>query len=562
MRSMAPPSSARLARNIATTLTDRARTHPFQSAVVIPRGESGMARAIWSYKELDERSAAVASGLHSVGLERGARAVLMVPPSLEFFALVFALFRAGIVPVVVDPGMGIRSLKRALAEAQPQAFIGVPRAHAARVALGWARDSIRVPVTTGCIRFGHGFTLRDVARRGASRPLINPALVTETDVAAILFTSGSTGPPKGVVYTHNMFAAQIDALRSTYAIEPGEVDLCTFPLFALFAPALGMTAVVPPMDPTRPGKANPRKVLTTAKDFAATNFFGSPALIKNVGTWGVDAGFRLPELKRAISAGAPVPARTIQTFARLLRAGVQVHTPYGATEALPVTTIASDEILGETHQLTDRGHGVCVGRTVTGIEADIIRISDAAIPAWSDDLRVQEGEVGEIVVRGANVTREYHGQPEATRLAKILMTAGEGTGEILHRMGDLGWRDVQGRLWFCGRKSQRVILSTTTLHTIPCEAIFNLHPRVRRTALVGVKLAGGLEPVLCVETSTRLSTKPRLELERELASMARGHAHTQNIRRFVFRRNFPVDARHNAKIGREKLGAWAARRLS
>jgi len=550
-----------ISRNISSALGERARTDPTRAAVIIPGAGEGSPGRTWSFQELEERSAALAAGLQSIGLERGARVVLMVPPSIDFFALIFALFRAGVVPVVVDPGMGLKSLKRCLGEARPEAFIGIPKAQAARFVLGWARETLRTIITTGSFRAGRGFTLRETARRGASRPLTAPVELEEGEPAAILFTSGSTGPPKGVVYTHAVFAAQVDSLRATYGIEPGEVDLCTFPLFALFAPALGMTAVVPPMDPSRPARADPRRVLAVARDFAATNFFGSPALIRSFGRWGAETGFRLPDLRRAISAGAPVPASAIERFLLLLPEGAHVHTPYGATEALPVASIRSDEILGETRALADQGRGICVGRPAGGIEAVVIRITDSPIDSWSDDLRAPPGAVGEIAVRGPVVTREYFARLDATRLAKIPGP----DGSIFHRMGDLGWRDECGRLWFCGRKSERVVLGGAregeTLFTIPCEAVFNVHPAVRRTALVGVRLGGEVEPAICVETERRLGRRERGQLRSDLEAIALRHPHTQRIRRFLFHPGFPVDVRHNAKIGRAKLARWAARRI-
>src|SRR5262249_5225805 len=157
-----------------------------------------------------------------------------------------------------------------------------------------------------------------------------------------------------------VFAAQVELLRTLYGIEPGEVDLPTFPLFGLYGPALGMTAVFPDMDPLRPAHADPRKILGAIRQSQVTNRFGSPALIRRVGEHASDE--TLPTLRRVISAGAPVPARVIERFCRKLPGGVQVHTPYGATEALPVCTIGSDEILGETRHQTDAGAGVCVGR--------------------------------------------------------------------------------------------------------------------------------------------------------------------------------------------------------
>jgi acyl-CoA synthetase (AMP-forming)/AMP-acid ligase II len=544
--------------NIASHLPAMAAKQPHRLAVVFPEGRDRhghVSYTHYTFRQLDEASDRLARGLAKVGVGRGVRTVLMVKPSLDFFALTFALFKAGAVPVLVDPGMGVRNLGECLAEAEPEAFIGIPRAHIARIVLGWARKSVRTVVTVGPRLFWGGCTLEQVAALGEG-----DASVVETraeDVAAILFTSGSTGIPKGAVYTHGIFAAQVELLRQTYGIEPGEIDLPTFPLFALFAPALGMTAIVPDMDFTRPGQVDPRKIVEAIENFGVTTMFGSPALLRRVADHGVQHSIRLPSLRRVISAGAPVPADVLERFTTMLAPGVQVFTPYGATEALPVSSIGGEEILRDTCKRTVNGEGVCVGRPVPPMQVRIMQIRDEPIAAWSDDLLARPGEVGEIVVKGPVVTREYYRRPESTSLAKIADT----DGGILHRMGDLGYFDDQGRLWFCGRKSHRVITANGTLFTIPCEGVFNAHPKVLRTALVGVGENGAAQPVLCVELRCPATREEQLQIDRELRELGAAHAHTRDIDTFLFHPSFPVDVRHNAKIFREKLAVWAAHQL-
>ncbi len=418
----------------------------------------------------------------------------------------------------------------------------------------------------GAGRFAMGVkTLDDVRRaKGDARgqkpaPASSIALLSAEETAAILFTSGSTGPPKGAMYTHAIFQAQIESFRTLYAIDPGEIDLCTFPLFALFAPALGMTAIVPDMDPTRPARVDPAKLFEAIDDFGVTNLFGSPALLRRLAQGGKEQAVRLPTLKRVISAGAPVSAKILEQLAPLLDRPAQVYTPFGATESLPVASIGSGEILDETRHATDKGRGVCVGRPVPGIDARIIRIRDDAIPTWSDSLVMRDGEIGEIVVAGAVVTRAYFNRPEATKLAKIADPARQA---FFHRTGDLGYRDSQGRLWFCGRKSHRVILAEETLFTIPCESIFNSHPAVARSALVGVNQRGEVIPVICIEPANRMRRSAQNDLAKELLRRAASFPHTWRIKTVLFHPSFPVDIRHNAKIFREKLADWATRRLS
>jgi acyl-CoA synthetase (AMP-forming)/AMP-acid ligase II len=388
----------------------------------------------------------------------------------------------------------------------------------------------------------------------------DPSAIAATgadDVAAIVFTSGSTGPPKGVVYRHRNFMAQVNAIRDAYGMKPGEVNLPTFPLFALFDPALGMTTVVPDMDPTRPARVDPRKIIDPIREHGVSVMFGSPALLDTVGRWGVANGVKLESLRCVISAGAPVPPRVIERFQSMLRDEAAIHTPYGATESLPVATTSSHEILSDTRHGTDRGDGTCVGIPVPSIEAAVITIDDQPIEVWSDDLEVGSGEVGEIVVKGPQVTTEYFNAARHTDLAKI--KDGES---VRHRMGDLGYFDDRGRLWFCGRKSQRVETASGTLFTVPCESVFNTHPEVFRTALVGVGETGVHKPVLCVELEQGVDRREHDRIRSELLEIGSRFDHTSSIRDVLFHPSFPVDIRHNAKIGRGALAVWAAPKVA
>jgi acyl-CoA synthetase (AMP-forming)/AMP-acid ligase II len=546
-----------------------AAERPKQAAVYFPRGPVKLRgeteHACVTYAELNADVDRIAHGLAAIGITRGTRVALMVPPTPDFFAVTFALFKVAAVPILIDPGMGLRHLGECLGEAEPEAFIGIARAHLARRLLRWGRKTIRTSVNVGRGRFFCDTSVVKLRANSTSTAPYPVPDVARDEPAAVLFTSGSTGVAKGAVYTHGNFVAQVDILKATYGIEPGEVDLCTFPLFALFGPALGMTCVIPDMNASRPARINPDKAIAQVRQFRATNLFGSPAVLRRIADRGVDAAGaatvpQLETLRRVISAGAPATASVIERFVKLLPPSTQVFTPYGATEALPVSNIGSREILGETRSLTDQGKGVCVGRPVTGVEVEVIRISDGPVHDWDDSLRVPDGEVGEFVVRGPVVTRRYYNRLEATKLGKIRDPL---SGGVLHRMGDVGYRDGAGRLWFCGRKSHRVVTKTVTFFTDMVEPVFNTLPGVLRTALVGVVREGETYPVLWVqlEDGRVPGAAEASALRDRLAQCSRGRPQTLGLTTFLFLPGLPVDVRHNSKIFREKLAVWADKTL-
>ncbi len=549
--------------NIAAALPRMAAERPNAIAIRCPSGtrtdgsvEYGIAL---SYRELDQRSDRIAAALASAGIGRGTRTALMVRPSPELFLLMFALFKAGAVPVLIDPGIDRHALKACLDEAAPEAFVGIPLAHAARTLLGWARRSVRMNVTVGRRWFWGGDTLNALLDRSGDASF-TMADTQADEVAAILFTSGSTGIPKGVVYRHRHFLAQVEMLRSAFGIEAGEVNLPTFPPFALFDPALGVTSVIPDMDPTRPAQADPRKLIDAIERFGVSQMFGSPALLETLSRYGEAQGTKLGTLRRVLSAGAPVPPQVVERMQAMLPADAQIWTPYGATECLPVAVIEGRE-LRATRAATETGAGTCVGRPVAPNDVRIIAIDDAAIAQWIDARLAATGAVGEITVAGPSTTDEYFNRPQATTLAKILERLPDGSQRIVHRMGDLGYFDAEGRLWFCGRKTQRVECRNGPLYTEQVEPVFNIHPEVKRTALVGVGERGAQTPVLCVELEASVPECARERIEAELLNLGARFPHTARVQRMHFHPRFPVDIRHNAKIGREKLAAWAAQRM-
>jgi len=553
--------------NISLALSARAAEAPGRIALHHPvgRARDGRVRyAALSYGELERETVDLAAGLGAIGIVPGMRVALMVPPGPAFFALMFALMRVGAVPVLIDPGIARRALKACLAEAAPEAFVGIALAHAARLVLGWARASVRITVTVGSPAFlgGHGLARVRALGRERVRAGLPVAYDAQGDtLAAILFTSGATGVPKGVEYRHRHFSAQVALIRGTFGIEAGEVNVPTFPPFALFDPALGLTTVLPRMDFRRPARADPAHLVEICTRFGASMLFGSPALVDVLARHGERTGARLPALRRVLSAGAPVRPDVVARLQAMLSDEAGIWTPYGATECLPVAVIEGRAIVGSAAAGTARGEGICVGMPLPANVVRVIRTEDGAIPAWRDEDELPPGGIGEITVTGPSATERYYRRDAATALAKIAERLPDGGTRIVHRMGDLGYLDAQGRLWYVGRKVHRVVTPDGTLYPEQVEGVFNTHAEVARAALVGIGRWPTQVPAICIELQPQVPERDWPRIARELAALAAHQALTRPLTRFLRHPRFPVDIRHNAKIDRLALAAWAAPRV-
>ena len=542
--------------NVGLRLSEIARTDPDGVAVVEPlkrkrRGNRRYRQV--SFRELDEDTDRIAAGLRELGVQAGMRLVVLVPPGIDFVALVFALFKAGAVIVLIDPGMGRSNLLDCLEECEPEGFVAVPKAHAARAVMRRRFRGAKINITVGRRIFWGGTTLASLRRAAVGG--FQQARTGARDPAAVIFTSGSTGPPKGVLYLHGNFDQQVDQIRDRYGIEPGEIDLPGFPLFALFNAAMGVTTVFPDMDFSRPAQADPRNIIEAATDWKVTQAFGSPALWNVVGRYCQDHGMHLPTLRRVLSAGAPVPPHVLERMKSVIHPDGDVHTPYGATEALPIASTSASEVINETAKLSGQGAGTCVGQRFSGIDWKVIRIRDDPIEHIDAIEELPSGEIGELIVRGPVVTPRYVTCLEANRLHKI-----QDGEDVWHRMGDVGYLDRSDRFWFCGRKSQRVLHTRGILYTVPVESIINQHPHVYRSALVGYGPKGRQIAVLVVEAWPEFRPDSRRQKEQliaELWDIVKSQKFAHEIRDILLHPSLPVDVRHNSKIFREQLAEWA-----
>lgn len=549
--------------NIARHLQQTAAAQPQAVALKVPRGRTRSGDIDYltlTFRELDGEVSAWADRIVAAGIRPGDRTLVMVPPGLPLIAGIFALLNCGAVPIVIDPGMGLRNFLACVSHSQPRALLGVPFAQVVSRIFWPSFRSVGMRLSAS-----QDLTARLQPMSAAPSQSAPGVTRLSSDLAAILFTSGSTGAPKGVCYEHGMFEAQVRLIRDTYRIEPGEIDLPMLPIFALFNPALGMATIVPEIDPRRPAAVDPAKIVQAIRQENVTNSFGSPTLWRKVAAHCRAANVTLPTLRRVLCAGAAVPADLWRDSSRFLSHG-RLHSPYGATEALPVASISSDEItegildsrssMPEAPAVT----GACVGRPLEGVDVKIVAISDEPISSLAAVRELPRGEIGEIIVRGPMVTTTYDGLPAATAAAKITdsaaATLGSQKDSPWHRMGDCGYFDAVGRLWFCGRKAERVETSLGILHTEPCEQVFRAHPRVARCALIGLGVRPHQRPALVVEARPANAAAAQT-FACELRELALRQSQTAAIGLFFFNPQFPVDVRHNAKIHRLALARWA-----
>jgi acyl-CoA synthetase (AMP-forming)/AMP-acid ligase II len=597
--------------NVADRLSKTAQDMPEAIAVVEPLGYDNQGKRQYrqfTFRQLDSDSNCIALALRQMGVVPGTRLALFVRPGIDFVSLAFALLKAGAVSVLIDPGMGRKNLVRCLVEAKPQGFIAISMVHAFRVFLRRRFPGAKFNVTVGRRWFWCGPTLRQIRGIGLKKgispicrsgpegaphkldlsPFSAPPTMAD-DPAAIIFTTGSTGPPKGVLFTHGNFQAQVEQIRDRFDIKPGETDLPCFPLFGLFNCAMGVTAVIPDMDPSRPARVDPAKIVEAVRDWNATQAFGSPAIWNRVSLYCREHKIRLTTVGRVLSSGAPVSADVLRRMKDCIHEQGDMHTPYGATEALPVASIAASEVLGETAEKTRQGGGVCVGRKFPGIRWKVIRIVDGPIPSIDRVEELPAGDIGELIVSGPQVTKCYVTRLEANLTAKIADIRALGIdacagrnyspfsrepkasvqynvtqSTIWHRMGDAGYLDEHDRFWFCGRVAHRVLTANGPMYPLCCEAVFNNHPDIFRSALVGVGPAGSQRPVIILEPKPGKFPKTaaaKKKLLDEIRRLGQSSPLTISIDDFLIHRSFPVDIRHNAKIFREKLAIWAAKKL-
>jgi len=511
--------------------------------------EQGAHPRVISWSTLAGTVERLAAGFGTAGIAPGDRVALLVPPGADLTAALYACWRVGAVPVVADAGLGARGIGRALRGAGPDHLIGVPKALAAARALRWpGRAVVAGPTSRAQLRvLGAALSLADIARLGEGAP--PPPWPGPDDDAIVVFTSGATGPAKGVVYRHRQLEAQRDALVRTYAITAADSIASAFAPFALFGPALGVTSIAPEMDVTRPATLTARALADAVAAVDATVAIASPAALVNVVATAGDLDDRqrraLAGTRLLLSFGAPVPADLLRSALALMPAA-QAHTPYGMTEALPVTDVDLAMI-----EAAGPGNGVCVGLPVSGVRVALSPLGPDG--AATGPLTSEAGVTGEICVAADHLKDHYD---------RLWFTEQDSRDGEWHRTGDVGHLDEHGWLWVEGRLGHVIPTADGVVTPVGVERQTESVDGVARAAAVGVGPTGAQQVVVVVERAGPAERRADGPLVVGPLADAVRAAVSVPVAAVLAVPGLPVDIRHNSKIDRVRVAAWAERVLA
>ncbi|MET0788621.1 MAG: alpha/beta fold hydrolase [Cellulomonas sp.] len=527
-------------RALGATLVERADDHG--TALVELAGPRAR-RATWA--ALAARTEQLARGLAASGVRPGDRVALLVPPGVDLTSVLYACLRLGAVVVVADAGLGVQGLTRAVRAAEPTVVIGIERALVAARWLRWAPTLVSAgPLRAGVRQaLGVSASLDELAALGRASTQDPPWPDPDAD-AAVLFTSGSTGPAKGVAYTHRRLAAMRDVVSRTYGIGPDSPLVAAFAPFVLLGPALGATSASPDMDVTAPGTLTARALADAVRAVDATVVFASPAALRSV-VRTADGSERaaLARVRLFLSAGAPVSRELLEAAADLMP-GAEAHTPYGMTEALVVADVSLAELRGT------RGDGVCVGRPVAGV-----RVAVSALDADGEATGAPDqtpGVTGEVLVAAPHVKERY----DALWLTEQAAARDAGW----HRTGDVGHLDDDGRLWIEGRLAHVLVTAAGVRTPVGLEQRAQAVPGVVAAAVVGVGPRGAQQVVVVVQPEV-FSHGP-VVAEPALAAAVRDAVDGTEVAAVLVVDRLPTDVRHSSKVDRSRVAAWAERVLA
>ncbi len=524
-----------------------------------PRPVVSFGGSVVSWQAMARRVTELAAGMSAAGIRPGDRVGLLLEPSADLTSVVYAAWRAGAVVVVADKGLGYAGMRRALRGASLDHVVAGRSGLVAARAMGLpgsriAAHALAAPARTA---LGVAHDLDTMAGRGRHLPL--PAQPGPDADCAVVFTSGATGPAKGVVYRHRQVRAQVDLVRATYDLQPQDTFVAAFAPFSILGPALGLGSSVPDIDVTAPDTLTAPLLADAVAAVDARVVFASPAALRRVvatrNRLGPGQRDALSRVRLLMSAGAPVPETLLAALGSVLP-GASLHTPYGMTEVLPVTDVSLEEI-----RAAGPGEGVCVGWPLPGVDVALAPLPDpGGADPDEDGPRATPEVTGEICVRAAHVKDRYD--------ALWMTERSSGRHPGWHRTGDVGHLDREGRLWVEGRLAHVVRTADGAVTPVGVEQRVEAVAGVHAAAAVGVGPAG-TQALVVVAVPDSADTRP-LRRPGSLALRPAGHDLTQAVRRaagvpvaaVLTAERLPLDIRHASKVDRLEVARQAGRLLA
>lgn len=503
-----------------------------------------------SFGQLWGRVNQVAAGLRGNGILPGDRIIVMVPMSIELYAVLLGIIQVGAVAVFVDPWIGARQVAAFSAFAEPRGYIGVAKAHLLRL-LNPRLRRISLTVTTGRAAFGipARTALADWFRLPPDT-LIHPAASEEP--ALITFTSGSSGTPKGANRTHGFLNAQYQALKQEFPVEDTDVDMPMFPVFALANIGNGITTVIPDMDFKTVARVRPAAIIRQLRQFQVTTITASPPFFDRLAHHLDNSRQSLLPFRRFLTGGAPVEDRQLRDWRRVFP-DTAVEVVYGSTEAEPVAHISLEERLRAS---ADKNgcRGYCAGKPTSLVRTRVIRLDRQPVLCGGGALQALDagpGETGELIVAGRHVCRDYFNNAEAVRENKIV----DADGTVWHRMGDTGYFDAQGRFWLVGRVHSTIWHKTGPVHPQLLEqSVCRADERIAQTAALGMPREDGTEDVIVIVRLQQHATAAAAQaVSAAVARQLAGDGLPPDCHVIISKKAFPMDPRHNSKIDYQLL---------
>lgn len=541
--------------NIANYLIEAAEKFPLKEAIIEGLKDSKYKKITFS--ELNILSNQYANYFIKKGVKDNQKVLILINFSINFIAITYALFKIGAIPVFIDKGTRIKKILKSMKNVEPYVLIGNLQTNIIGIILKRYITSIKLNIIIfENLPILEQYFIKKIKNESAHFKLKEG---NDKKTIAILFTSGSTGQPKAVIYTHEMIKAQLTLLKEQYEFISEETDLSTLPVFSLFDAALQMTTIIPNVNIAKPSSINPKNIIQCINQFKATTTYASPLIIEKILKYISDKQLTLPSLRRLLIYGSPLPTLTIQKIYKTFQ-NVNISVTYGATEALPISSITLDEIKKETLENTMQGKGICLGYTFKNIKINIIKISEHPIENINDTIILDKHLCGEIIVYGDIVSTKYYNDELSTKLSKI-----KDKDKYWHRTGDIGFTDEKNRLWYMGRKEDIIYCPNKMLFTIPIETLYDNYYKINKSALIGLGNKPNQIPVIIIQPYKKYYPKNKNaynEFVNEVILMKKSYHILNEIKHVLFHPSLPLDIRHNSKILRKELISFAKERLT